>query len=283
MNRGFLTFAQNSTDVDYLTLAYLQALSIKVSNRVNQYAVVVDPATEKLITDKHRAVFDYIIPVPLGDDARDSKWKMQNEWKALMASPFDETIKLECDMIIPSSIDHWWDILSIKDVCFTTRVAAYNEKVATTREYRKVFDDNNLLDVYAGFYYFKKTSDTAEFFSYAESIFKNWQYVKTSILKNAELEPASTDLVFALAARLYGQDRCHIPGSVPMFTHMKGAIQGWDTNAVWMDYLQYQLDRQHLTVGFQRQRLPFHYHHKHFPTSAIITHYETLYKTTHNQ
>lgn len=280
MTRGFLTFAQNNSQVDYLTMAYLQAMSIKATNKTNQYAVVVDEYTMRSVTDKHRAVFDHIILVPLGDDAKNSRWKMQNEWKAMIASPFDETIKLESDMIIPASIDHWWDILSTRNICFTTRVASYNEKIATTRVYRKVFDDNELLDVYAGLYYFKKTLEAAEFFAHAEVIFKNWAYVKSNILKNAELEPASTDLVFALAARLHGEERCYQPGNVPVFTHMKGAIQGWPPEAVWTEYLHHQFDQEYLTVGVQRQRLPFHYHHKNFPTPEIIEHYEQLCKNS---
>ena len=277
MTRGYLTFAQNSGVVNYLELAYVQALSIKVSNNINNYAVVVDEATLSLVTDKHRQVFDYIIPVPLGDDAKHNRWKMQNEWKALLASPYDETIKLECDMIIPANIDHWWDIMSKNDICFSTNVAAYNEKLATTRVYRKVFDDNALLDVYAGFYYFKKSKAATEFFDYAEAIFKNWEYIKTSVLKQAEHEPASTDLVFALAARFVGKEQCYAPGNIPMFTHMKGAIQGWPAEAMWTEYVYHQFDQGKLTVGFHRQRLPFHYHYKNFPTQDIINHYEQLY------
>ena len=277
MTRGYLTFAQNTKAVNYLELAYIQALSIKVSNSINKYAVVVDESTLRVVTDKHRRVFDYIILVPLGDDAKNERWKMQNEWKALIASPFDETIKLESDMLVPTNIDHWWDILAKNDICFTTKVAAYTEKIATTRAYRAVFDTNELLDVYAGFYYFNKSDAATEFFGYAEHIFKNWQYIKTTVLKNAENEPASTDLVFALAARIFGEEKCHSPSNIPMFTHMKGAIQGWPDEAMWTEYVHHQFDRDKLTVGFFRQRLPFHYHYKDFPTQEVIDHYEQLY------
>ena len=41
--QGFLTFAQN-TDVDYLRLAYLQALSVKLTMPTAKYAVIVDEA-----------------------------------------------------------------------------------------------------------------------------------------------------------------------------------------------------------------------------------------------
>jgi hypothetical protein len=67
---GFLTFAQNS-DVDYLNLAYIQAQNIKATQKQNQYAVVVDANTAKLVTDQHLQVFDHVIELSV-DMAKDS-------------------------------------------------------------------------------------------------------------------------------------------------------------------------------------------------------------------
>lgn len=277
MSRGFLTFAQNTQGVDYLKLAYLQALTIKTSNPINQYAVIVDAETRAQVTDQQHQVFDYVIEIPLGDDAKNSRWKMQNEWKAQMVTPFDETIKLESDMLIPSDIGHWWDILAAKDICFTTKILDYRGNVATTRAYRESFDENNLPDIYAGLYYFKNNPAVETFFDIAKDIFQNWHYVRTQVLKGCESAPASTDLVFALAAQLYGIENCSLPGDVPAFTHMKGAVQGWDIGTIWTEYLYYQFDRTRFTAGFHRQRNPFHYYHKNFATEEVIKNYERIY------
>lgn len=277
MTRGYLTFAQNNGRTNYLELAYLQALSIKVTNKINQYAVVVDEPTMSQIEDRHRRVFDYIIPVPQGDDAQGHAWKMQNEWKAGIASPFDQTIKLESDMLFTSSVDHWWDILQVKDMVFTNHVVDYTERRSSTREYRRLFDENDLPDIYGGLYYFSKSELSDQFFSHAKSLFSNWTYLKHYILKNCSNEIASTDLVFAVAAKLLGIENFILPGPVPTFAHMKGAVQGWEINAVWPEHLMHQFDQHHLTIGAQRQRLPFHYHYKKFVTPEIVKHYEQLY------
>lgn len=277
MTQGYLTFAQNNARTNYLNLAYLQALSIKVTNKINKYAVVVDDDTMSRIEDRHRRVFDHIIPIPGGDDAKGHSWKMQNEWKANIASPFDETIKLESDMLFTSCVDHWWKILDARDMVFTNHVVDYTGRSSTTRVYRQLFDDNSLPDIYGGLYYFKKSNTADLFFEYAKSIFANWTYTKHYILKGCGNETASTDVVFALAAKLVGADLCTLPGPVPTFAHMKGAVQGWEPSMVWSEHLMHQFDQHHLTVGAHRQQVPFHYHYKNFATPEVIKHYEQLY------
>jgi len=45
--QGFLTIAQNTDTVDYLQLAYVQAMSIKLTMPGSKYAVIVDSATKQ--------------------------------------------------------------------------------------------------------------------------------------------------------------------------------------------------------------------------------------------
>ena len=277
MTRGYMTFAQNSGSVDYLTMAYVQAMSIKVTQQINSYAIVVDKDTEQAITDKHRSVFDYIIPLPGTDNSANDKWKLKNEWKALQASPFDETIKIEADMLFTSSVDHWWDILALQDVCFTTNIVDYTGEISSSRVYRQVFDANHLMNVYNGFYYFKKSPLAEELFNYARLVYANWPLFRDQILKSCTEKEPSTDLVFAIAAKLCGDTKLHNPSiKIPRFVHMKGAINGWDANQNWKDMVYYQFDKTNLTVGFTRQTLPFHYHQKNFISNDIINHYEQL-------
>jgi hypothetical protein len=280
MSKGYLTFVQNNSKTDYLRLAYTQALSIKVTQKINQYAVVVDDATFALVTDRHKEVFDYIIRMPNGDDAANDHWKLKNEWKAHLATPFDETVKLESDILFSHSVDHWWDIMSAKELCFTTQVLDYRGNVATSREYRQLFDQNNLLNVYNGFYYFRKTELTRQFFDIAKQLFRNWDQIKTTLLVDAENEPGSTDVVFAVACKLVGDQHCYLPGAVPTFTHMKGAINGWQPDVDWRDQVYNQVDGTSLTVGFQRQRVPFHYYQKGYITNELLEFYERRYRET---
>ena len=269
---GYFTFAQNTKDVDYLELAYAQALSIKCTQKINRYAVAVDAETKELITDRHRAVFDYIIDVIDTGDAN----KFSVEWQAWWLTPFKETIKLESDMLFTRNIDHWWQGLRQQEVCLTTAVRDLEGTVSDCRRYRKLNDTNLLPDVYNGFMYFRFGQISMKFFSVARQIFKNWDYFKTEVLKNCHEDTPTTDTVFALAADLIGPELCTVPGrAYPSFVHMKGAVNRLNVNDDWTNYYYAQLDdNANLLIGFNRQNYPVHYYQKKFITPEIIEKYE---------
>lgn len=276
---GFLTIAQNTDTTDYLNLAYLQALSIKTSQRrVTSYAVLVDEHTNALVTEKHRKVFDYVIVMPQ-DDSKNDNWKLRNEWQVWNLTPFRETIKLESDILFTVCIDHWWDGLRLTDVCLTSHVMNYEGNVATCRAYRKLFDDNSLPDVYNGVAYFRFTKTAAEFFGYVKLIYAEWELFKTTMLKNCRDDNPTTDVVYAIAALLTGVEQCTNPAlPYPTFVHMKGGMQGWGAGTDWTDTVYSQLnDKLDLTIGFTRQTYPVHYYQKTFASTDVVKRFEDVY------
>ena len=64
-NIGFLTIAQNNRNTNYLKLAYLQAMNIKLLHPEYQYAVIVDKNTLNQLTSKMQKVFDHVINLPI--------------------------------------------------------------------------------------------------------------------------------------------------------------------------------------------------------------------------
>lgn len=277
--RGFITFAQNSETTDYLTMAYVQALNIKATQTINNYAVIVDQPTLDQVTDKHKKVFDHIILLP-EDDAKDDSWKLRNEWKAFNLTPFYETIKVESDILFPTSVDHWWPALQKHELIMTSTVTDYEGNPATSRAYRQLFDENNLPDLYSGLMYFRFSKFAAEFFKMARTIYTNWEAFRDQILIKCYDKNPTTDVVFAIAALLTNKEACYNPAlGYPTFAHMKGSINGWGINVDWMEKLYAQFnDVGNLTVGFRRQTSPFHYFQKHFITPEIVTYYEELYE-----
>lgn len=259
---GFLTIAQNNQQTDYLNLAYIQAQNIKATQPNSQYAVIVDAPTLAVVTDEHKAVFDYIIELPT-DYATDEQWKMSNEWQVFYLTPFKETIKLESDLLFTRDISHWLYALRLRDVCFSYNCKNYQQQTITNTPYRKLFELNDLPNVYSGMYYFRFSQTAAEFFKIARLIYANWSTVKDQLIQCDELP--STDVVFALTAKLIGIEQCTIPTlDFFNFVHMKPQIQGWADTQPWTDHVNIEYDKEILRINNVNQYSPVHYYEKEF-------------------
>ena len=270
---GFLTFAQNTAEVDYLQLAYVQAMSIKLTMPDSLYAVVVDDATSAQITDRHRTVFDYIIPLS-HDYAKDSNWKLANEWQAFNLTPFKETIKVEADMLFTRGIEHWLTAFRLRDVVLSIGCRDYQGNKATSRRYRQVFDDNNLPDVYNGLMYFRYSQTASDFFKLAEQIWNNWDLV-TPHLKNYRDEQPSTDLVYAITANILGVESCTLPEcDFINFTHMKNSTNNWPEATAWSELVVSEFDLPMIRINNINQYYPLHYQDKTWITDAVVGRFE---------
>lgn len=263
-DKGFLTFAQNSSTIDYLRLAYLQCQNVKATQKDNLFAVIVDTETNKQVTDLHRSAFDYIIEIP-EDHATGSDLKFANEWQAFWLTPFKETIKLESDLLFTRSIDHWWHSFRLKDVVLSTGCKNYLGELSDVRDYRQFFDDNHLPDVYNGLMYFRFSRDALRFFNLAKRVFFEWESLKEHALLNCRETSPSTDVLYAITAQLFGYENCTIPSmDFINFIHMKPRIQKWADQLSWQDAVISEFDGNMIRVNNVNQYYPFHYYEKTF-------------------
>jgi hypothetical protein len=261
--RGYLVIAQNNNDTDYVTCAQTLAQSIKLVEPEAKICLL----TDVLVDNK---IFDYVKIFPFGDQSKDSSWKLQNDWQCFYASPFRETIKLEADMIVPHSIKHWFDICSVKDVVCTIGARDFHNRKSRSRVYRKIFDDNNLPDVYNAITYWKLSAGAQKFFDTVRDLFGNWE-TAMSALKYGTGQILNTDLAYAIALRLLGEEQYTLPGSVPGLIHMKSSINGIELED-WTKELVWEIDRGSLRINTIEQMWPFHYHIKSF-AKTIQEHY----------
>lgn len=269
--QGFLTIAANTADVDYLELAYLQALNIKATQRIQSFAVIVDPNTNQQIQEYHRQAFDYIIEAPAS-----TVGPYGLETQAFWLTPFKETVKLESDLLLTRSIDHWWTAFRLRDVVLSTGCQTYLQQTATSRRYRKLFDDNNLPDVYNGLMYFRYSQTAADFFRQAVKIFNNWNTVQNTLLNCRDPEP-TTDVVYALAADLVGRELCTIPSmDFINFVHMKPAINGYPETAKFQEMYVTEFDQGMIRINNINQYHPLHYHEKDFPTKEMYDYFRSM-------
>jgi hypothetical protein len=160
-----------------------------------------------------------------------------NDWQMFYASPYRETIKLEADMIAAGPVDHWWSMFENKDVVISTGARTFYDEASTSRFYRKIFDQNNLPDVYNAITYWRISNTAQDFFRLVKNIFEQWNSYK-KLLKFPEDTP-STDVVYAMAAQIMGPELVTLPAGLgPTIVHMKQHInpiqsEDWTQDLVW--------------------------------------------------
>ena len=113
------------------------------------------------------------------------------------------------------------------------------------------------------------------FFKFAEQIYVNWTYIRDHILKNCRDSEPTTDVVYAVAAKLLGVEHCTLPSADFInFVHMKADINGFSKTTPWHELVVYELDLPMIRINNVNQYHPLHYYEKSWITGDIIKEYE---------
>ena len=272
---NFTMLVQN-TEVDYVQQAYLNAMSIKATNNDANICLI----TNDEVPTKYKPLFDHIVEIPWGDHAKDSDWKIENRWKIYHASPYDDTLVMDTDMLVLQDISSWFDFLQNYDLFFTSNVYTYRNELITNNYYRHTFEKNYLPNIYCGVHYFKKCDLSHEFYTWLEMITNNWQkFYRQHAGGRMYQRKCSIDLSSAIATKIMNIESQVTNSRVkyPSFTHMKPRIQNWTNNVVdrWQNRVGTYLGEDlQLKIGNYSQNGIFHYTEDDFVTQRIINIYE---------
>jgi hypothetical protein len=247
--QGYIIPAFNTGKIDYVDCARTLTKTLLLHNPNARVCLLTN---DKYATDHNLFAYTHIVE----DINTDNPFA--NDPLVFNQTPFRETIKLEADMMIAGDISHWWTMFRHRDVVISTGCRDWKDTVSTARNYRKVFDDNSLPDVYNAITYWRLSNTAKEFFELVRSIFANWaEYRK--LIKFGPDTP-DTDLVYAMAAQILGPDTVTLPfASYPKIVHMKRHIAGTQTED-WTRELVWELDP--LRIQTLAQWGAFHYNVK---------------------
>lgn len=252
-DQGYLIPAVNTLDTDYVACATKLAQTIRAWHPDVKICLL----TDKQIDDP---VFDIVKLLPYGDQAVGSTWKLSNDWQVYEATPFAHTIKLEADMWLASPVEHWWDLFKQQDLVISQGCRDFYDKPGQSRYYRKLFDNNNLPDVYNGITYWRTSDIAQEFFALVKDMFEHWDNYKT-LLKYPDEYP-TTDVVYAMASAVIGVERTTLPlGIGPTMVHMKRHIIPTQTDN-WTDELVCEQVSNQIRINTVAQWGFVHYHVK---------------------
>lgn len=275
MSNNFTMLAQN-TEVDYVQQAYLNAMSIRATNENAKICLV----TNDTVQDKYKQVFDDIVEIPWGDHAEHSDWKIENRWKTYHATPYDESLVMDTDMLVLQDISSWFNFLKNYDLFFTSNVYTYRNELVTNDYYRHTFAKNKLPNLYSGLHYYKKSDTAHEFYNWLEMITNNWQqFYRQHTGGKMYQRKCSIDLSSAIAVKIMGIESnvTNPRAKYPSFVHMKPRIQNWQNSVVdsWQNRVGTYLGEDlQLKIGNYTQSGVFHYTEDNFVSNRIITIYE---------
>jgi hypothetical protein len=256
---GIVVLAQNNAVDNYVEQACLLAMSVHVSNP----SIPISVITNDRVPAEFQNLFDNIIPIPFGDGAKRSEWKIENRWKIYHASPYEKTIVMDTDALVLQNITGWLTFLDHYDLYFTNKVYTYRQELVTSTAYRKTFVENNLANLYSGFHYFKRSDFVHEFYAWLEIIMKNWKEFYKSYLTENCPEQCSVDVSAAIAAKIMDCEN-EITNNlidIPRFTHMKPFAQNWKSpETSWQKCVgTYINDNCDIKIGNHAQAGILHY------------------------
>lgn len=275
VSKGFLIYAENKEGVDYIEQAYALALSIKFSQQeVNSVSLV----TNDPVQEKYSKVFDNIIPIPWYN-TQGTELAAEHRWKLYHATPYEETIVLDADMLVLEDISTWWNHCTNFDILYCSKIKNYkNECIVEDAVHRKTFIENNLSNPYCALHYFKKSEKSYEFYKVLEFVINNWEWAYSKFAPVNYQNWLSMDLSVAIAIELSGMHDV-IDNTSPLeFVHMKPAIQNWPiVPEIWTNAVQYYLNNSgEFFVGNIKQTKIFHYVEKNFLTPKLLKQLEEL-------
>lgn len=271
MSKGFLIFAQNIRDQNYIKQAYALALSIKATQKTVSAVALM---TNDRVPDEYLHAFDAVVDIPWGVSTEDIMFSTDSRWKIFHVTPFDETIVLDSDMLMLEDVSQWWNYLANYDVHFCSRIRNFRGEVVTDTVHRKAFIENELTNPYFALHYFKKSDLALDFYKTVEFVIKNWEWHYTKFAPKNYQPWVSMDLSSAIAIEILGiQEHAMTEFSPLEFTHMKAPLQGWNPVPLkWTDPVHYFLNsKNELMISNIKQRPLLHYIEKDFITSDMLT------------
>jgi hypothetical protein len=274
-DKGYLLFAVDTKDVDYSTLAYACALTIKLTQpeEFNNISIVTnskDKFKERL------QIFDNIIEYdgPRGMDCRSRAYDL---------SPYQKTVLLDSDMLFLKPMDHYWKQVEHLDLFITSSPQNYKGNTFNYGPYRKAFVDYDLPDIYNAWTYFNKSEQAKEFFELVKLMTDNPDPFIKKFLPSLGSSNIPTDEAFALSLCILGlEDQAvYSEWDFPRITHMKPLVQGWKEYLVdWTEKIRFSLNQQgQVKLGVWQQTELLHYVDKSIITDSIIKTLESAYES----
>ena len=193
MSKGFLMFAHNNDEIDYLKLAVVNAMLIKQNCDIHDITVVTNQASYDY-TSENIKIEDYINNIIISEKDKTFKSANQRIYKdtshkteilsfynkdradAYELSPYDETILLDADyLILSDALNNCWGHNNELMMNWSYEDIMYEREDPTLRRLHPV----GITMYWATVVYFKKGNFAQQFFSTVQHVRDNRDYYQS--------------------------------------------------------------------------------------------------------
>tara|TARA_A100001388_G_C28739238_1_gene485920 strand:- start:706 stop:1461 length:756 start_codon:yes stop_codon:yes gene_type:complete len=243
MSRGYLIYA---VDEPYISKA--QTLKKSIEHHTN------DDVT--IISDN----FPYEKTKPLVWDGKVQPTNnLLDYWQLYWATPYNETIVLDADMLFLNDYSYWWDYLSKFDLLFPDTIINYKQETIKHEQYDKILTEHNIRPAYEKMFYFKKGDNALEFFNMLQIIISN--FIKFSFEYYPSVRPKECIARYfmpACIASLGIEDIVYDKNNILKYVDMKISCLNAPVKK-WNEDLYYWGDMTNFYIENFNQYYPLHY------------------------
>jgi hypothetical protein len=183
-----------------------------------------------------------------------------NIWQLYWASPYDETIVLDADMLFLNDYSYWWDYLSKFDLLFPNTIINYKQETITHKQYDKILTEHKIRPAYEKMFYFKKGQVAQEFFTMLEQVLKNYRSISLEVFPNKRPTSLRTSHIFPACIKMLGiEDVVYDKNNVFKYIDMKLSCLNATNIIKWYEDLEYWGDVTNFYIENFNQYYPIHY------------------------
>lgn len=212
MSKGILFFAYNNNEIDYVSMAMVNALFVKKHFTDPNISIVTDEGSyeytkyifgEDLFNRAFdKVIFDQLPRINNSRSIRDSyytektlPWKNTNRVRAYNLTPYNETLVLDVDYLVQNNILEQVFGNSEEFLMNNTVIPLLRTQPFLNSEYR--LSSSGIRQYWATAFYFRKGKFSERIFDLTNHIFDNYDYYR--IIYGLKGKTIRNDYIFSIA------------------------------------------------------------------------------------
>lgn len=252
------------------------AFSIKSKMKNASVTMVVNDATK--VAEKYKEGFDSIVKLPF-KEYTDNR---QADWQLYWASPYENTIAIDCKSIVKEDHTNTWEyLIDHYDIVFPTNTNDFRNNKLYPKYQRNIREEYKLDIIYSNMFFFKKTSESLAHFKMADVYFQYWRDVCNKYF-NAHHVPDKfePDVMHTLVANHVGNDVTSYH-SMLSYIDMQHSVTAGDFGKItnWTDIINvWSSEAGKIKIQNYAMNSTLYYHENEFLTEEIFNEQQSYYR-----